>query len=595
MLILKDAYVLTLNENNDFGRYSLLIDNNEIIDMTVFGEVAPAEKEKTRLQKWIEKHGSYAEIIDCSNKIIMPAVINSCLKSEGVFIKYLMKNRHYESTAGDLYTDFIFNYLYQDSASDELKNDLTNIYSYSYLKSLKSGIAMFNEFSMRKDIRHLQPINDLVKKTGQIASACYPIRQDYEVIKEFSLINPSYYFTDENQMTVYDLSNMTELKRNGVKKLFFEIATNKDVTDEFRRMFGKPIVKLLDEYGLVDTNTSFINPLYLSYDELKIIADRNSNIIICPRDLMNFTNRYFPMDDFLSNDIRFSIATGWLGGDIFKEVRVFRNKYRELGIPPYVLLKSITQIPRELYFNTDEENQPYGIEPGRNANFSFIDLSDVRFQFHPENLDFENVCTFIIENVTSFNFSDVMINGEFKMRNSEALNIDENEVLKRAEQTRAKLYVTARYEEISERQKQKKSIEMLALASRDDDEIKLFSDITFEKAPELKPEKEEFRIKGRMPVFRKKTPAAQKNLFEETDKASISQAEEYLDTPVFNLLYTEIEETKGLDEEVKRNRLTEEKIIKQASGEKKKEKPEPNPESKIELPKNVKLKFGGEE
>ncbi len=97
-----------------------------------------------------------------------------------------------------------------------------------------------------------------------------------------------------------------------------------------------------------------------------------------------------------------------------------------------------------------------------------------------------------------------------------------------------------------------------------------------------------------MPVFRKKVPAAQKNLFEETNKAPISQSEEYLETPVINLLYTEYEDAKGLDEEVLRNKLTDEKIIKQASAEKKKEKPEPNPESKVELPKNVKLKFGGD-
>ncbi len=486
MLILKDAYVLTLNPNDDFGRYSLLIDNNTIVDITPFGELAPAEKEKTKLQKWIEKHGSYAELIDCSSKIIMPAVINSCLKSEAVFIKYLMKNRHYESTAGDLYTDFIFNYLYQDNSSEELSNDLKNIYNYSYVKSLKSGIAMFNEFSMRKDTRHLQPITDIVKQTGQIASVCYPIRQDFEAIKDFYRINPSYYFTDENQMTIYDLSNMTELKRTGVKKLFFEIATNKEVTDEFRRMFGKPIVKLLDEYGLVDANTSFINPLYLSYDELKIISEKNANIIICPRDLMNFTNRYFPFDDFISSNIKFSIATGWLGGDIFKEVRVFRNKYRELGIAPHILLRSITQVPWELYFNLKDEKQCYCIAPGKNANFSFIDLSDVRFQFHPENMDFENVCAFIIDNVTSFNFSDVMINGEFKMQNGKILNLDENEILRKASETREKLYVTAKYDEINERQKQKKNIEKLDLSSRDDDEIKLFSETSAEKTNENK-------------------------------------------------------------------------------------------------------------
>jgi cytosine/adenosine deaminase-related metal-dependent hydrolase len=585
MFILKDAYVLTLNPNCDFGQYSILIDGNNIIDITQSGEIVPAEKEKTILQKWIEKHGSYSEIIDCSSKIIMPALVNACLKSEAVFIKYLM------STAGDLYTDFIFNYLYQDSASDELRTDLENIYRYSFSKNLKSGVAMFNEFSMRKDMRHLDPISNVQRNTGQKVSVCCPIKQDLKNTEPYTNISPAYYFTDENQMTIYDLSNMTELKAKGVNKLFFEIATNKEVSGEFRRMFGKPIVKLLDEYELVDLGTAFINPLYLSYDELKIIADKKASIIICPRDLMSFTNRYFPVDDFISNKIKFSIATGWLGEDIFKEVRIFRNRYRELNISSRTLLESITKNPAEFFFGFDAGEKDYCIETGRAADLAFIDLNDVRFQFYPESMDFNHVCDFIIDNVSSINFSDVMINGDFKVREGKIIDADEEDLLSSASQTRTKLYKIARYEEISERQRQKKSIEMLDLRSRDEDEIKLFSDVSAEKDSDDQ-EKKEFRIKSTMPVFKKKIPRVQKNLFDQTESVQVTQPEEDMDAPVINLLYTELEKAQGVEEEVLISKITEEKILKQARAEKKKELPPENPDSKVELPKNVKLKFG---
>jgi cytosine/adenosine deaminase-related metal-dependent hydrolase len=593
MYILKDAYVLTLNSNCDFGQYSILIDGKTIIDMTPSGEISPAEHDKTILQKWIEKHGSYSEIIDCSSKIIMPALVNSCLKSEGVFIKYLMRNRHYESTTGDLFTDFIFNYLYQDSASDELRTDLENIYRYSFSKNLKSGVAMFNELSMRKDMRHLSPISSVQKDTGQRVSVCYPIKQDIKNSEPYNNISPAYYFTDENQMTIYDLSNMTELKANGIDKLFFEVATNKEVSGEFRRMFGKPVVKLLDEYELVDRGTAFINPLYLSYDELKIIADKNASIIICPRDLMNFTNRYFPVDDFISNKIKFSIATGWLGEDIFKEVRIFRNRYRELNISNRALLEAITRNPAEHFFGFYSDGKDYCIETGRTANLAFIDLNDVRFQFYPESTNFNHVCDFIIDNVSAVNFSEVMINGDFKVREGQIIDADEENLLKSASKTREKLYKIARYEEISERQREKKSVEMLDLRSRDEEEIKLFSDTTAGKDSESAHEKkEEFRIKSAMPVFKKKIARVQKNLFDQTESVQITQAEENLEAPLINLLYTELDEVQGVDEEVQISKVTEEKLLKQARTEKKKEPLPENPDSKVSLPKNVKLKFG---
>jgi cytosine/adenosine deaminase-related metal-dependent hydrolase len=592
MIILKDAFVLTLNPQNDFGQYSILIDGNTITEIAATGELAPAERDKTKLQKWIEKYGSYAEVKDCSSKIIMPAVVNSCLKSEASFIKYLMKNRHYENNSGDLYTDFIFNYLYQDSTSAELQKDLERIYRYSFGKALKSGIGMFNELSMRKDMSHIEPVSSAQRYTGQKVTIGYPMRQDYDSFNKYKNIEPAYYFTDENQMTVYDLSSITELKRSGIKRLFFEVATNKTVTDEFRRTFGKPVVRLLDEYGLVDSNTSFINPLYLTYDEIKIIAEKNTNIIICPRDLFSFSNRYFPVDDFINNNIKFSIATGWLGDDIFKEVRIFRNRYKELNIPCPVMLKAITQVPYDLYFSSERDACELSIGRGKPANLAFIDLSDIRFQFYPESFDFEHVCTFMLDNISALDFSDIILNGDFKVRDSKPLYFDEEELVRSAYETRERLYKTAKYVEISARQKQKKSVEKLDLSSRDDDEIKLFSVVSAASEETEFQSKEEFRIKGRIPVFRKKVSPKQKNLFEQTDTSQVVQSDQYQETPVINLLYTELDQVKGMEEEVMRNKIADEKIMKQVYSEKKKQETVVNEDSKVELPKNVKLKFG---
>jgi len=357
-------------------------------------------------------------------------------------------------------------------------------------------------------------------------------------------------------------------------------------------MFSKPIVKLLDEYSLVDSNTAFINPLYLSYDELKTISEKGASVIICPRDLLNFSNRYFPIDDIIGSNIKFSIATGWLGEDIFKEIRIFRNKFKELNISSSVLLKAVTEVPHKMFFGEYAECRDYGIAPGNPANLSFIDLRDIRFQFYPESMEHSHVYDFLIDNVSASNFSDIMLNGEFKIRNYEFMSLDESEVIKSAYETRNMLYKTAKYEEISERQKNRKSVDKIDLTYRDDDEIKLFSEVLQEKEPASAQGKEEFRIKSRIPVFRRKVTPGQKNLFEDPDKSQIAQSEEYLENPVINLLYTEYEKANDVDDEVLRNKITEEKILKQAHVEKKKEEPAETPEGKIELPKNVKLKFG---
>ena len=588
MIILKNAYVFTFNKNNDFGRYSILINDNRITDIA-----DSSSNGIGKVEKWIEQYSGVADIVDCFQKIIMPPIVNSCVKSEGSLIRYLLMHRHYESTEGDLCTDLIFNYLYQDLPGDDVLKDLENIYNYSFNRNLKSGVAFFNELSLRKDINHLPYITNAAKSTGQRISVCYPIKQDANTIRDFKYLNPAYYLTQENILTIYDISNITELRSHNVRKLFLEVATNKEVTEKFKLTFHKSIIALLDEYGLIDENASLINPLYLGYDDLKIITNKGANIIICPRDLNYFTNKYFPIDDYIGHGIKFSIATGWLGEDLLKDVRLFRNKYKELNLSSVELLHSITKVPYHLYFNGDTSDSSYCIDINKSADMMFIDLSDVRFQFFPEDSDFESIADFIIDNLTSYNVSDVMVSGSFKVRDYKLLDADEKVLIEKINNTRDHLYKAGKYEELKKRKERKENIEKLDLGGRTDDEVKLFSDTPVEEI--FTEHKEEFKVKVKMPVFRPKPSPGQRSLFEEIDQNQIIQSDEFQETPELNLLITDPGASKSVEEDLIQVKAVDETIIKNLSAEKKIEKvsgKKADPQSKIELPKNVKLKFG---
>ena len=586
MIILKNAYVLTFNKNNDAGRYSILINENKITDIA-----DSSAGGKSKLDKWTEQYRDTAEIIDCSGKIIMPPLINSCVKSEGALFHYLLKHRHYENSEDDLCTDLIFNYLYQELPGEEAKRDLENIYNYSFNRLLKSGILYFNEISLRKDTNHIAPISKILKKSGQKISLSYPIKQDINALRDYKFMNPSYYLTQEHLLTVYDVSVITELKSHNINGLFIESALNKDITEKFRQTYHKSVISLLDEYGLIDSNTSLINPLYLDYKDLKIITDRNANIIICPRDLNFFTTRYFPIDDFIGHGIKYSLGTGWLGEDLLKDVRLFRHKYKELNLSSTDLLYSITRSPYNLFFNGDS-SETLCIDINHPAEMIFIDLNDTRFQFFPEEYSFESVCDFIIDNLISFNISDVFTGGEFKVRNSKSSDFNEEAVIEAVNETRIRLYKTGKYDDLKKRKERKETVRLLDMTGRSEDEIKLFS----ESKPEISEsgQKEEFRIKTKIPVFRKKTVHGQRSLFEQNEQSSIIQADEFQQTPNLNLLVTDSDASLPVVQDIVQVKAVDETIISKLGTEKKTAKPEKtqNEDSKVELPKNVKLKFG---
>jgi cytosine/adenosine deaminase-related metal-dependent hydrolase len=587
LIILKNAYVLTFNQNNDFGRYSLLINKGKITDIA-----DSTHSGISKVEKWIELHSARAEVVDCTGKIIMPPFINSCIKSEGSLIHYLLKRRHYESAENDLCTDLIINYLYHELPGEDTKKDLSNIYKYSFNRSLKSGVYCFNEFSLRKDINHLRPINSALKPTGQRITICYPITQDVGTVRDYKHLNPAYYLTHENHLTVYDISNITELRSHNIRRLFLEVAVNKEVTEKFKLTFRKSIIGVLDEYGLIDENTSLINPLYIGYDDIKIITEKGANIIICPRDLIQFSNRYFPIDDYLSHGIKFSIGTGWLGEDLLKDVRLFRNKYKELNLSSSELLYSITKTPYDLFFSGEiSGDSSYTIEINKSADLVFIDFSDLRFQFFPEDNSFESVCDFIIDNLTSYKISDVIIEGEFKVKSNKLVNSNDSEILEKTIETRNRLYKIGKYEEIKKRQENKEKSEKLDLRARNEEEIKLFSEKA-ETEPDSEPA-EEFQIKLKVPGVRPKTVLAQRSLFEEIEQSRIIQSGEFQDTPQLNLLSAEDPHAEPGEEDIVQAKNVDDSIFKRLSREWKSEAiNEPGSDTKIQLPKNVKLKFG---
>jgi len=234
---------------------------------------------------------------------------------------------------------------------------------------------------------------------------------------------------------------------------------------------------------------------------------------------------------------------------------------------------------------------------GSPANFIFLDTSDIRFQFLPENTEPEKVCEFLVENLTPLAISDVVLNGEFEVRNHRLQHAEENEILLRAAATRKRLYTVGKYAELKKRSEERKDIEQLDLRSRDEYEIKLFSDSqaagggTRIESPD---EVETFRIKSKLSIFKKGASRSQKNLFDEPEITQLQQTAEYKESPEFNLLYSELEETRQIEQELLQARITEAELLRRSAQRKAAATPPAEEGKKIELPKDVKLKFGDE-
>lgn len=207
-----------------------------------------------------------------------------------------------------------------------------------------------------------------------------------------------------------------------------------------RQQFGyNNIVKRLADLGILSERAILAHGIYLAEADLQIIKQRRCWLMHNSRSNMNNSVGYAPVQHFGD---RIALGTDGFPADMFEEARLafFKGRDAKNGLAPVDYLKCLSaaqQLCSELF------DEPFGkIAPGAVADLIFLDYPS------PTPLTEQNLAGHLLFGMKSDHVTDVMIAGNFVMRDKKLSHVDVANIYEKSREAAARLW--KRYQQIDD-------------------------------------------------------------------------------------------------------------------------------------------------
>lgn len=448
-IVIKNGLVLTLDRKKQTGYYNIVIKN---------GKIFLVDYEKKFNEKEFKSKNPDAEIIDAKDKLIMPGLFNSKLVSSYSLNKFFLKKCTYENISNWLSLKLVDKFL-SGIENAETFRDLLKII---YMRSIQNGEIFINEssFSLKKDFFDIYFSNsDWIKQYYNLTAFDNTILSDLENIPDILSMG----FKTDEDVNNYSISSIKKYLSGNTIKLFIESSLSQNAFDSIRKVFGKPLITVLAENELISPGTILYNPTHLSPAEIETLAKRNSCMLISPSDYLNLSSNKIDYYEFAQSGLNIMIGTGYSGNDILSELKLFASIISKSSISYEWLMQTAIYNPSVIF---GISNITGSIERNKSADLIFFDLKDLRNTLTLPEITSENICEFIIENLTVKDISEVLLKGEFFIQEKKDVLKESEELQFRAKEISAKIYSEGKYFEYKEKYLMRGRVDKLSLNNR---------------------------------------------------------------------------------------------------------------------------------
>lgn len=400
-LVIINGLVLTLDGFKNTGYFNLVVKNGKIHFVDFDNDL---EDKKTISDKYPD-----FEIYDAANKIIIPALYNSNINSSYSLSRLFFRNSNYENFDANVSLKLIDNFFKDDNNI----NDLFNLIKQNYLRSLLNGEVYLNETSLYISETLL---NKFVDDKSILFDDIYYTAYENELENYFKSMKSNYFkgFQKEETINNYSLSNLKRSLSNGKKRIFLEVLHKAVSAEEIQRSFGKSFVRVLLDNDFLNSSLILSNPIYLSSEDIKLLYDKDVNVVFCPTDFLKLSKRNIEFEEYLKLGVNIAIGTGYLGIDILSELKTFAALVDKNYYTFDSILRMATVNPSTFFNGTSNSGC---IAKDKDANLIFLELSDLRNLLNVPEIDSDRISEFIIENLTAKDISDVLVKGNFEVKN----------------------------------------------------------------------------------------------------------------------------------------------------------------------------------
>ena len=422
--IIENGFVFTGDKQNRAGHLSLLIQSGRIIDIG-----KPAQVLKAMYPA--------AEVINAAGKILMPGFVDAHYSGESFILRYLTSGHTMARWNRSPLIRRAFEYLQKGASYEEYQK----LYRLSYFAALKSGITTLAEYGIDNPefsftAAHEAMIQANLKgyiglHNGDQMEAARKLR---DTPIRFALV-----IAGEEDLTLYNLQMIIRSAREHGYPIILHLGQTRRAFDIIKRNFKKSIIQFYAEYHVFDSPCHLIRLACFEEGDIEFISKSNMPLVLSPTAIVLKGVEVPPLEELLKNKIMLALSSEWGAADPLKNIQAYCYMLKMQGL-------SIDKGNELLALHTKNAAQALGLdkeigsmEVGKKADIVFLDMSDFQMQTIFAFGNAEKMLEFILQEATSKEVSDVMINGEFYIREGHILTYAEEDLAKEGQELLTKL------------------------------------------------------------------------------------------------------------------------------------------------------------
>lgn len=398
MIILDDAYILTLNDRSEQGWLSIAIDGDRI---AAIGTAASLASEFPDAQ-----HSSLA------GRVIMPGLINAHYHPELIALKGIVEeldlhawpdHDHLEPALALLSRPENRQLLHaaiRASIADVVLSGTTSVATYGVTSGADEvSVEVIRELGLRGQIT----IRDVA----------------FEAVATLPDIPHMFRLHAEEGLTAAELHAAASALTRG-ERLVMHAAETEHRLQLCIRQFGTSTIRLLHRYQLLSPRTLLSHAIYVDAEERALLARHQVPVVTSPTAEMKLSDGVAPIVEYLADGITVALGTDCAicnnSNDMFLEMRqlglVQKLRYGAHSISAeQILLTATLGGARALGLN-----EVGTLRAGWSADLTVVDTRNPRLQPMVAWGEYTNVAANIVFAATGQDVTDVMVAGRWLVR-----------------------------------------------------------------------------------------------------------------------------------------------------------------------------------
>ncbi len=416
--IIENGFIFTADAQNHSGFLNILIRNDRIADIGKPAQV-------------LQSLYPSAEVVNASGKILIPGFVDAHHTGESFILRYLTAGIPMSQWNKTQAISNVFEYLKKNATYEEF----LSLYRLSYYAALKSGITTLAEYGIDTPENSFAAVVEVMRQVNLKGSIGLHNSDQVEAAKK--LHENRFHFgcviENEDKLTTYDIQSAIRLA-NGLRwPIVLHLGQTQQSNDIIKKKFDKSIIQLCADYGIFENPLHFVHLACFDKEDFEVVARSGTSLIFSPSAIIQKETDMPPFGELLKNKIPIALGTDWGPVQPLENLRTYCSILKSLGVPgenSYNLL-SLHTVNSARALGLDKETG--SIEVGKKADIVFVDLSEFRMSTILAHQKPEKILDIVLQEANSQQISDVIMNGEFFVRQRHLLTFSEDDLADQAQ------------------------------------------------------------------------------------------------------------------------------------------------------------------